>query len=156
GRGPPRSSRQRRRHSLGSPWWPRRVPARHRSGIAGRARVDPADRHLGDDQALSRSTARGRRPAPPRHICCPRSLFAATWSERQLVVIGGWCLPVGRQRPKLGAGGPSPRRSLSEPPAMTKRLVPMLFLLAACSTGATDDSPSSFSASFTGNTDMDG
>jgi hypothetical protein len=37
---------------------------------------------------------------------------------------------------------------------MTKRLVPLLFLLAACSSGATDDSPSSFSASFTGNEAM--
>jgi hypothetical protein len=36
---------------------------------------------------------------------------------------------------------------------MTKRFVPMLCLLAACSTGATDESPSSFSASF-GSADM--
>jgi hypothetical protein len=34
---------------------------------------------------------------------------------------------------------------------MTKRFVPLVFLLVACSTGASEDSPSSFSASFTGN-----
>lgn len=39
---------------------------------------------------------------------------------------------------------------------MTKRLVSTLFLLAACSSGASDESPSSFSASFTGNTTAEG
>lgn len=34
---------------------------------------------------------------------------------------------------------------------MTKRLAPLLLLFAACSTGTSDDSPTSFSAGFTGN-----
>src|SRR5690554_6302198 len=38
---------------------------------------------------------------------------------------------------------------------MNKRLVPLVFLLAACSTGASDDSPGSFSASFSGDGDGD-